>query len=62
MNIDILGVGYVGLTLGLALAKQGVNVVGKDIDRKKLDALKNGTTDIKRASDSITPRPSSGRG
>ena len=47
MNIDIFGVGYVGLTLGLALAKQGVNVVGKDIDRKKLDALKNGTTDIK---------------
>ena len=41
MNIAVIGVGYVGLITGLSFAKLGNNVNFIDIDKTKIDNLKN---------------------
>jgi UDP-N-acetyl-D-mannosaminuronic acid dehydrogenase len=41
-EICIMGVGYVGLTLGVAMAKRGYKVHGVEIDQNKLSLLKLG--------------------
>ena len=40
--IGIVGMGYVGLPLGLAFAAKGFNVVGFDLDERKIKLLANG--------------------
>jgi len=42
----ILGLGYVGLTLALSLAQDGKNVFGYEIDKFKVNSLKNGNSYI----------------
>ncbi|MFG5040361.1 nucleotide sugar dehydrogenase [Vibrio cholerae] len=41
MKICVVGLGYVGLTLGVYLARQGLKVHGIDINSKVLNALEN---------------------
>ena len=41
MKIGIVGLGYVGLVTAIALANAGNEIVGVDIDKNKIDALKN---------------------
>lgn len=41
-QICVVGVGYVGLTLGVAMAKRGYKVHGVEIDREKLSSLQLG--------------------
>lgn len=45
-NICIIGLGYVGLTLSLALAKKGYKVYGYDSNPEILNKLKNGESHI----------------
>ena len=40
-KVLILGLGYVGLTLGLVFAKNGIKVFGFDIDKKTIKLLKS---------------------
>ena len=40
--VGIIGMGYVGLPLGLAFASKNINVLGFDLDEKKISALKRG--------------------
>ena len=47
MNVDIIGTGFVGLTLGIALSNSGLKVTCWDIDKNKIENLKRGITDIK---------------
>jgi UDP-N-acetyl-D-glucosamine dehydrogenase len=47
MNIAVVGLGYVGLPLSLQFACNGINVLGLDIDRQKVDALNAGKSYIK---------------
>ncbi|MGH7951915.1 MAG: nucleotide sugar dehydrogenase [Limisphaerales bacterium] len=47
MTIAIIGLGYVGLPLCLQFARSGVNVLGLDIDAKKIRALNAGRSYIK---------------
>jgi UDP-N-acetyl-D-glucosamine dehydrogenase len=47
MNIAIIGLGYVGLPLSLQFARNGVNVVGLDIDPVKVTAIAQGRSYIK---------------
>lgn len=47
MNIAIVGLGYVGLPLCLQFARNGVRVLGLDIDVKKTAALNAGRSYIK---------------
>jgi UDP-N-acetyl-D-glucosamine dehydrogenase len=47
MKIGIVGLGYVGLPLSLQFARSGVEVLGLDIDPRKVRLLKRGTSYIK---------------
>ncbi len=46
-KVGIVGLGYVGLPLGLEFAEKGFNVLGFDMDQRKIDALDKGETYIK---------------
>ncbi len=47
-RIGIIGLGYVGLPLGLLFSEEKFQVLGFDIDAKKVDALNGGTSYIHR--------------
>jgi UDP-N-acetyl-D-glucosamine/UDP-N-acetyl-D-galactosamine dehydrogenase len=42
INIGVIGLGYVGLPVALAIAKKFTNTVGFDINKKKITALNQG--------------------
>jgi len=46
-HIAIIGLGYVGLPLALRFSEAGFNVLGIDVDDKKVDAIDNGISYIK---------------
>ena len=50
MKIGIIGLGYVGLPLVIQFAKSGAQVLGIDLDQKKVDALNKGESYIKHIS------------
>jgi len=45
--IGIVGLGYVGIPLALAALRQGISVIGFDVDQKRVDDLNAGTCAIK---------------
>jgi len=45
-NISIIGQGYVGLPLGIILAKLGFNVFGVDSSKQKVESLNNGVSGV----------------
>jgi UDP-N-acetyl-D-glucosamine dehydrogenase len=47
MKIAVVGLGYVGLPLSLQFARVGVEVLGLDVDKNKVDALNAGKSYIK---------------
>ncbi|MEC5129372.1 nucleotide sugar dehydrogenase [Verrucomicrobiales bacterium BCK34] len=47
MKIAIAGLGYVGLPLARQFVRGGIDVIGLDVDKKKVDTLKAGQTYIK---------------
>lgn len=49
-KIGIIGLGYVGLPLGLEFIESGFNIVGFDIDERKIPMLLKGETYIKHLS------------
>ncbi|MCH7414635.1 UDP-glucose/GDP-mannose dehydrogenase family protein [Belliella sp. R4-6] len=46
MKITVVGTGYVGLVSGACFAEVGINVVCVDVDKKKIEGLKNGVMPI----------------
>jgi len=46
VKVTIIGTGYVGLTTGVALAYLGHEVVGLDVDERKIESLRKGTPPI----------------
>jgi UDP-N-acetyl-D-glucosamine dehydrogenase len=46
MNVGIVGLGYVGLPLAVSFCEAGHNVVGVDVDPRKIGALKAGESYI----------------
>jgi UDP-N-acetyl-D-glucosamine dehydrogenase len=53
MAIGVIGMGYVGLPLTVAFAAQGRDVVAVDIDRRKIDALRDGRSYVEDVSDEV---------
>jgi len=47
MRIAVIGLGYVGLPLSFQFARNGINVLGLDIDTSKVEALNRGKSYIK---------------
>lgn len=45
-RVGIIGLGYVGLPLALALSRQGFSVIGVDIDRARVDKINRGESFI----------------
>ena len=45
-QIAVIGLGYVGLPLAVSFAKAGYQVVGIDLDRRKVDAINQGESYI----------------
>ncbi|MCB9211390.1 MAG: nucleotide sugar dehydrogenase [Ignavibacteriales bacterium] len=50
-KVGIIGLGYVGLPLGLEFALKGFNVLGFDVDQRKIPLLKKGKSYIKHISE-----------
>ena len=50
-TVGIIGMGYVGLPLAVELANKGFNVIGIDINLKKVSILNSGKSDIDDISD-----------
>ena len=46
MNIAVVGTGYVGLVTGTCLAETGNNVICVDIDKAKVQKMKDGVVPI----------------
>lgn len=46
-KVGIIGLGYVGLPLGLEFALKGFEVIGFDVDNRKIKAIEKGETYIK---------------
>ncbi len=46
MNIAVVGTGYVGLVTGTCFAETGNNVICVDVDKAKVDKMKNGIVPI----------------
>ncbi len=62
LMLSIIGLGYVGLPLCLQFARCGENVLGLDIDEKKVDAIHAGSSYIHHiTSESIQAQVQSGR-
>ncbi len=47
IKIGIVGLGYVGLPLGLEFCEKKINVLGFDLDQRKINSLEKGETYIK---------------
>jgi UDP-N-acetyl-D-glucosamine dehydrogenase len=43
-RIGVIGLGYAGLPLALAFARQGFEVTGIDVNRERVDAVNAGET------------------
>ena len=41
-NLALVGLGYVGLPIAVAFAKKGINVIGFDTNKEKIELYKNG--------------------
>ena len=46
MSVGIVGMGYVGLPLAVAFAEEGRDVIAVDVDQRKIEALRAGTSYI----------------
>ncbi len=63
MNIAVIGCGYVGLVSGTCLASLGHNVIGVDVDKRRVDSLGRGEVPIYEPglSELITTQAAQGR-
>src|SRR5436190_15054212 len=46
MKVGIVGLGYVGLPLGVAFAEVGCDVVGVDVDTRRVERLRRSESDV----------------
>jgi len=52
-NLALVGLGYVGLPIAIAFAKRGINVIGFDLNKEKLNLYKSGTDPTKEVGDDV---------
>jgi UDP-N-acetyl-D-glucosamine dehydrogenase len=52
-SVGIIGLGYVGLPLAVAFAREGCEVVAVDVDKRKIDAIQAGSSYIEDVSSDL---------
>ena len=50
-NLSLVGLGYVGMPIAVAFAKKGINVIGFDLNKAKIDLYKSGVDPTKEVGD-----------
>lgn len=50
-SVSLVGLGYVGMPIAVAFAKKGVNVIGFDLNKSKIELYKNGFDPTKEVGD-----------
>lgn len=50
-SISLVGLGYVGMPIAVAFAKKGINVIGFDLNKKKIELYKKGIDPTKEVGD-----------
>lgn len=50
-NLSLIGLGYVGMPIAHAFSKKGINVIGFDLDKKKIELYKSGVDPTKEVGD-----------
>lgn len=50
-NLALVGLGYVGMPIAVAFAKKGLNVIGFDLNKEKIELYKNGKDPTKEVGD-----------
>ncbi len=52
-KISLVGLGYVGLPIAVAFAKNGIDTIGFDINEKKIELYRKGIDPTKEVGDEI---------
>ena len=52
-SISLVGLGYVGMPIAVAFAKKGINVIGFDLNKEKIELYKNGIDPTKEVGDDV---------
>lgn len=52
-NLSLIGLGYVGMPIAVAFAKKGLNVIGFDLNKSKIDLYKSGVDPTKEVGDAV---------
>jgi UDP-N-acetyl-D-galactosamine dehydrogenase len=52
-NLAVVGLGYVGMPIAVAFAKKGVNVIGFDLNKEKINLYKSGVDPTKEVGDEV---------
>lgn len=52
-NLALVGLGYVGMPIAVAFAKKGLNVIGFDLNKAKIDLYKSGVDPTKEVGDEV---------
>ena len=50
-NLSLVGLGYVGMPIAVAFAKKGINVIGFDLNKEKIELYKSGVDPTKEVGD-----------
>lgn len=53
ITLSVIGLGYVGMPIAIAFAKKGINVIGYDINEKKIDIYKAGKDPTNEVGDDV---------
>lgn len=52
-NLSLVGLGYVGMPIAVAFARKGLNVIGFDINKEKIEVYKSGIDPTKEVGDEV---------
>ena len=52
-SLSLIGLGYVGMPIAVAFAKKGLNVIGFDINKEKIELYKSGVDPTKEVGDDV---------
>ena len=52
-NLALVGLGYVGMPIAVAFAKKGLNVIGFDLNKAKIDLYKSGVDPTNEVGDEV---------